>query len=104
MPRPTKPFEHEKHKSAKKMKKKLASAGLCGRIFGASSDKRFLRSGAQYVIDTITPSLLEEIESRNRDINPSSASLPKECMDMLDSLEVIAMHMKREDDEDQVTI
>ncbi|XP_786682.3 neuronal acetylcholine receptor subunit alpha-3 [Strongylocentrotus purpuratus] len=103
MPRPTKPFEHEKHKSAKKMKKKLASAGLCGRIFGASSDKRFLRSGAQYVIDTITPSLLEEIESRNRDINSSSASLPKECMDMLDSLEVIAMHMKREDDEDQIS-
>ncbi|XP_071504070.1 neuronal acetylcholine receptor subunit beta-2-like [Diadema antillarum] len=103
MPRPGKPFEHEKYKSARKMKKKFASAGLCGRFLGTSGDSKFLRSGAQYVIDTITPSLLEEIESRNRGLNSSDTSLPKECLEMLDCVEVIARHMQREDDENQIS-
>ncbi|XP_077995271.1 neuronal acetylcholine receptor subunit beta-2-like [Glandiceps talaboti] len=66
-------------------------------------DKRFMKSAAKYMVNTITPSLLEEIEGReqpNKSHTECDNDLPHEYREALDSLQFITNHLKAEDEED----
>lgn len=58
-----------------------------------------------YVLESITPSLLEEIESRDREFDESLGGKPlqQDCKDIIDNIEFIVRHMKTKDDFDQVS-
>ncbi|XP_070571961.1 neuronal acetylcholine receptor subunit alpha-3-like isoform X1 [Ptychodera flava] len=66
-------------------------------------DKRFMKSAAKYMVNTITPSLLEEIEGReqtNKGYQECSSELPIEYREAIRSLQFITNHLKAEDAED----
>ncbi|XP_038059338.1 neuronal acetylcholine receptor subunit beta-4-like [Patiria miniata] len=73
------------------------NAPLRGKYF---YDRKFMRSGAKYMVNTITPSLLEEIQFRDRQYSDASDSMPlsKECTELIDHVETIAKHFQMEDE------
>ncbi|XP_033627222.1 neuronal acetylcholine receptor subunit alpha-4-like [Asterias rubens] len=77
-------------------------APLRGKYF---YDRKFMRSGAKYMVNTITPSLLEEIRYRDRQYSDSTDSIPlsKECSELIDHVETIAKHFQMEDEHYKVT-
>ncbi|XP_006824192.1 neuronal acetylcholine receptor subunit beta-4-like [Saccoglossus kowalevskii] len=70
-------------------------------------DRRFMQTAAKYMVDTITPSLLEEIEGReqiNKNYNQfGSSDLAPEYREAIESLNFITNHLKAEDIEDEVS-
>lgn len=58
-----------------------------------------------YVLESITPSLLEEIESRDREFDESASGKPlqKDCLEIIDNIEVIAKHMQADDEDEEVS-
>ncbi|XP_022096252.1 neuronal acetylcholine receptor subunit beta-4-like [Acanthaster planci] len=73
------------------------NAPLRGKYF---YDRKFMRSGAKYMVNTITPSLLEEIQFRDRQYSDASDSRPlsKECAELIDHVETIAKYFQMEDE------
>lgn len=69
-------------------------------------DKRgTLKASSKYMLNTITPSLLEEIEHRDKELVGCTNSSPinRDCAELVENVEIIVDHLKAEDDNDKVS-
>ncbi|XP_071946484.1 neuronal acetylcholine receptor subunit beta-2-like [Antedon mediterranea] len=69
-----------------------------GRPFYPMWSSPDFKLSTKYMMNTITPSLLEEIQQRDSDID-NSQDLPTECREAIDSIEYIASHLKLSDED-----
>ncbi|XP_072013847.1 neuronal acetylcholine receptor subunit beta-4-like [Amphiura filiformis] len=86
--------------------KKVAKGHLPKNYFKGLNGHRQLdkrgttKATSRYILNTITPSLLEEIEHRDKELVGCSNASPinTECADLVDSVEIIVNHLKSEDE------
>ena len=91
--------------------KKVAKSHLPNNYFKGLNghrqlDKRgTLKASSKYMLNTITPSLLEEIEHRDRElVGCSNSPINKDCAELVDSVEIIVNHLKSEDEDAKVSV
>ncbi|PIK46644.1 putative neuronal acetylcholine receptor subunit alpha-3, partial [Apostichopus japonicus] len=93
----------KKYRALKKVKPPFSS--IFTSISSVFKKEKEDEKPSTYVLESITPSLLEEIESRDREFDESLGGKPlqQDCMEIIDNIEVIVKHMQAEDEMEEIS-